>query len=134
MSSLDLQLAEHAASVRFEDLPAAAIECAKVFTLDTIGVGIAGGSTPEIAPLLQAVRGWGEGQQVGVWGSRRKLNPGQAVLLNAYQIHCQEFDCLHEGAVLHAMATLLPVLLAEAELRGGVSGKAFLAAVATVTR
>ena len=130
MSSLDLQLAEHAASVRFEDLPAAAIERAKVFTLDTIGVGIAGGSTPEITPLLQAVQGWGEGQQVGVWGSRRKLNPGQAVLLNAYQIHCQEFDCLHEGAVLHAMATLLPVLLAEAQLRGGVSGKAFLAAVA----
>jgi 2-methylcitrate dehydratase PrpD len=52
------------------------------------------------------------------------------VLLNAYQIHCQEFDCLHEGAVLHAMATLLPVLLAEAQLRGDVSGKAFLAAVA----
>ena len=71
MSSLDLQLAEHAASVRFENLSAAAIERAKVFTLDTIGVGIAGGSTPEIAPLLQAVQGWGEGQQVGVWGSRR---------------------------------------------------------------
>lgn len=42
MSSLDLQLAEHAASVRFENLSAAAIERAKIFTLDTIGVGLAG--------------------------------------------------------------------------------------------
>ncbi|MFM7010504.1 MAG: MmgE/PrpD family protein [Betaproteobacteria bacterium] len=130
MSSLDLQLAEHAASVRFENLSAAAIERAKIFTLDTIGVGIAGGSTPEIAPLLQAVQGWGDTQEVGLWGTRRKLSPGQAVLLNAYQIHCQEFDCLHEGAVLHAMATLLPVLLTESQVRGGVTGKALIAALA----
>ncbi len=130
MSSLDLQLAEHAASVRFENLSAAAIERAKIFTLDTIGVGIAGGSTPEIAPLLQAVQGWGDTQEVGLWGTRRKLSLGQAVLLNAYQIHCQEFDCLHEGAVLHAMATLLPVLLTESQVRGGVTGKALIAALA----
>lgn len=130
MSSLDLQLAEHAASVRFESLSAAAIERAKIFILDTIGVGLAGGSTPEIAPLLQAVQGWGDTQQVGLWGTRRKFRPGQAVLLNAYQIHCQEFDCLHEGAVLHAMATLLPVVLAESQVRGGVTGKALIAAVA----
>lgn len=130
MSSLDLQLAEHAASVRFEDLSETAIDRAKIFTLDTIGVGLAGGSTPEITPLLRAVQGWGDGQQVGLWGTRRKLSSGQAILLNAYQIHCQEFDCLHEGAVLHAMATLLPVLLAEAECRGGISGKALLAAIA----
>lgn len=130
MSSLDLQLAEHAASVRFESLSAVAIERAKIFILDTIGVGLAGGSTPEIAPLLQAVQGWGDTQQVGLWGTCRKFSPGQAVLLNAYQIHCQEFDCLHEGAVLHAMATLLPVVLAESQVRGGVTGKALIAAVA----
>jgi 2-methylcitrate dehydratase PrpD len=130
MESLDLQLARHASTLTFESLTLEAIERAKVFLLDTLGVGIAGGSTPEIQPLLKAVRSWGEGAEVSVWGTDFKLPRGQAVLVNAYQIHCQEYDCLHEGAVLHAMATLLPGLLAEAEVRGGVTGKALLTALA----
>ena len=130
MQSLDLQLARHASSLTYAALTPQALERAKVFLLDTLGVGIAGGSTPEIQPLLEAVRGWGEGAEVAVWGTNLKLPRGQAVLVNAYQIHCQEYDCLHEGAVLHAMATLLPVLLAEAQVRGGVTGKALLTALA----
>ncbi|MCG8441559.1 MAG: MmgE/PrpD family protein, partial [Caulobacterales bacterium] len=49
--------------------------------------------------------------------------------VNGFQIHCQEFDCVHERAVVHPMATILAALLAEAERRGPVSGEAFLAAV-----
>ena len=130
MASLDFSLAQHAASVRFEHLSPAAIEAAKIFLLDSLGVGVAGGSTPEVTPLLSAVSQWGEGARVTLWGRRTKLTATQAVLVNAYQMHCQEFDCLHEGAVLHAMATLLPVLLADAQVRGPVSGRALLTALA----
>ena len=129
-SSLDLLLAQHVAGVRFEQISPQAIANAKIFLLDTLGVGISGGSTPEIAPLLSAVGRWGAGEEVSLWGRRTKLTPTQAVLVNAYQVHCQEFDCLHEGAVLHAMATLLPVLLAEAQVRGPVTGRALLTALA----
>jgi aconitate decarboxylase len=130
MTSLDATLAQHVAGVRFEHLSPQAIESAKIFLLDSIGVGVAGGSTPEITPLLFAVRQWGQGANVTLWGRKNRLTATQAVLVNAYQVHCQEFDCLHEGAVLHAMATLLPVLLAEAEVRGAVSGRALLTALA----
>lgn len=130
MMSLDAQLAQHAANVRVEQLSPLAIEAAKIFLLDSLGVGVAGGSTPEITPLLSAVAKWGAGIEVALWGRRSKLTMPQAVLVNAYQVHCQEFDCLHEGAVLHAMATLLPVLLAEAQVRGPVSGRALLSALA----
>lgn len=123
------RLAAHAAGLRYTDLPPKAVAKAKVFILDTLGVGIAGGSVPEAAPLATAARGWGAGDAVAVWGTRGRLPPGAAALVNAFQIHCQEYDNLHEGAVLHAMATLLPVLLAEAELRGGVSGKDLITAV-----
>ena len=116
------RLAAHAAGLRFADIPPEAVAKAKVFILDTLGVGIAGGSVPEAAPLLATARGWGQGSGVSVWGTRERLAPGAAALVNAFQIHCQEYDNLHEGAVLHSMATLLPVLLAEAEIRGGVSG------------
>jgi len=130
MSSLDAKLAEHAAGVRFEHLSPQAIEAAKIFLLDTIGVGVAGGSTLEVTPLLSAVGQWGTGNEVSLWGRRSTLTATQAVLVNAYQVHCQEFDCLHEGAVLHAMATLVPVLLTQAQLRGSVSGRALLTALA----
>ena len=130
MDSPDLRLATHAATIRYADLPPAAVARGKLFLLDTLGVGLAGGSVPEAAPLLAAAGGWGEGTGATVWGRQLRLPPGNAALVNAYQIHCQEYDCLHEGAVLHAMATLLPVLLAEAEARGGVSGRDLLAAIA----
>jgi 2-methylcitrate dehydratase PrpD len=130
MPSLDAKLARHAASVRYEHLSPQAIEAAKIFMLDTIGVGVAGSSTVEVAPLLAAVSQWGTSNEVSLWGQRRTLTATQADLVNAYQAHCQEFDCLHEGAVLHAMATLLPVLLAESQLRGPVSGRALLTAIA----
>ena len=56
--------------------------------------------------------------------------PPSASLQNAFQIHCQEFDCVSEAAVLHPMATLLPAALAYAEREGGVSGADLLTAVA----
>jgi len=129
MKTLDMRLAEHAATLKYEQLPAQAIEKAKIFILDSLGVGVAGGSVPETQALLETVRHWGDGQSVSVWGQSHRLPMGQGIMMNAFQIHCQEFDCLHEGAVLHAMATLLPVLIAEAQVRGGITGKQLITAV-----
>ncbi|WP_165982199.1 MmgE/PrpD family protein [Dankookia rubra] len=123
------RLAAHAAGLRFAGLPPEVVEKAKIFILDTLGVGIAGSSVPEAAPLLATARGWGQRTGAAVWGTAERLAPSAAALVNAFQIHCQEYDNLHEGAVLHSMATLLPVLLAEAELRGGASGQDLITAV-----
>src|SRR5262249_39648369 len=46
-----------------------------------------------------------------------------------YQVHCQEFDCVHEGAVVHPMAAILPSLVGWAERAGGVTGETLLRAV-----
>ncbi len=45
-------------------------------------------------------------------------------------MHNQEFDSLHEGAVVHAMASVLPAALAAAELAGGASGTELITAAA----
>jgi 2-methylcitrate dehydratase PrpD len=58
------------------------------------------------------------------------LSAPAAVFLNAWQMHNQEYDCLHEGAVVHAMASVLPAALAAAELASGASGAELIAAVA----
>jgi 2-methylcitrate dehydratase PrpD len=58
-----------------------------------------------------------------------RLPAASAAFVNAFQIHCQEFDCVHEPAVLHPMATVVAALLAEAERSGPHTGEAFLTAI-----
>jgi 2-methylcitrate dehydratase PrpD len=65
-----------------------------------------------------------------VWGRGTRAPATTATFLNGFQIHSQEFDCVHEKAVLHPMATLLPSAIAYAERKGGISGRAFIVAVA----
>lgn len=123
------RLATHVVGLRYEDLPDAAVSAAKVFILDTLGVGIAGSTAAGAAELRTAAEGWGGSPDVPVWGRRTRLPAASAVFLNAFQVHCQEYDCVCEPAVLHPMATLLPAALAVAE-RGGVSGRDLITAVA----
>jgi 2-methylcitrate dehydratase PrpD len=132
-ASLSEIFAEHVTSTRFEDLPEAAIARAKVFILDTFGVGISGSSAPGASELLHAVKLWGIGTDARVWGRSERLPAGSASLVNGYQVHCQEFDCVCEPAVLHPLATLLPAAIAFAERKGGISGRDLLTAVAVGT-
>lgn len=123
------RFAAHALETRFADLPAAAVERAKVYLLDSLAVGIAGSSVEGGEGLVRVAAGWGE-PAVPVWGRAQRLSASAAAFLNAWQMHNQEYDCLHEGAVVHALATTLPAALAAAALRGGVTGRELIAAVA----
>lgn len=125
------RFARHALETRFEDLPADAVAQTKVFILDTIGVGIAGSSAAGAEELSRVAAGWGGGADAVVWGRRKRMPAPSAAFLNGFQAHCQEYDCVHEKAVLHPMATLLPAAIAYAERKGGISGRALLVAVAT---
>ncbi|MPZ35751.1 MAG: MmgE/PrpD family protein [Rhodospirillales bacterium] len=123
------RFASHALDTRFADLPAVAVERAKVFVLDSLGVGIAGSSVEGAEGLLRVTAGWGA-PAVPVWGRAARLSAPTAAFMNAWQMHNQEYDGLHEGAVVHAMATVLPASLAAAEMRGGASGAELIAAIA----
>jgi len=114
MAELDssTRIARHVANTHFADLPPLAVDKMKTFLLDTIGVGIAGSSGAQIAELKQTVRSWGDAPEATVWLSGEQMSAQSAAIVNAYQIHCQEFDCVHEGAVLHPMATILSAVFA----------------------
>ena len=124
------RFAEHVAATRLADVPPAAVARAKVFILDSLGVAIAGSTAPGREQVLAAARRWGAGTEARLWGGGGSLPAPQAALVNAFQMHCQEFDCVCEPAVLHPMATLLPAALAFAEREGGVGGADLLVAVA----
>lgn len=62
---------------------------------------------------------WRERCDVPAWGHTERL---PAAFLNAWQMHNREFACLHEGVVVHAMASILSTALAIAEGRENISG------------
>ena len=133
MKTAAARFAAHALETRFSDLDDAVVQRTKVFVLDSLGVGIAGSSTEGNEELLRVASGWSGTQgpaATPVWGRSACLSAPVAAFLNAWQMHNQEYDCLHEGAVVHALATILPVALAAAELRGGASGRELIAALA----
>ncbi len=135
MSDPIVPIAELVAKTRYEDLPATAIAAAKTFILDTIGVGVAGAASgPRVRELIETARGWGAGNDATVWLHGAKLPAATAALVNGYCIHALEYDCVHEPAVVHPMATLLSALFAHCEKRGSagrpVSGRAFILAAA----
>ncbi len=127
-------IAAHVAGTRFEHLPPEAVAKVKTFLLDTLGVGIAGSSGAGVEDLIRLARAWGPGEESTVWLSGERISAGSAAIVNAYQIHCLEFDCVHEGAVLHPMATILSAVLAWAERESAhghpVAGRDLVAALA----
>jgi 2-methylcitrate dehydratase PrpD len=124
------RFARHATDTEFTALSDDAVLQAKTFILDTIGVGIAGSTAGGARELITAAARWGIGGDAALWGRRARVPAPTAAMVNGFQAHCQEFDCVHEGAVLHPMATLLPAAIAYAERAGGVNGRDLLTAVA----
>jgi 2-methylcitrate dehydratase PrpD len=123
-------LAAHVVDTTFDDLPASAVLSAKTFILDSLGVGVAGSAGAWVSELLDAVAGWGTGDDSRAFVHGTRLPAASAAVVNAYFIHCLEYDCVNERAVIHPMATILGALSAEAERRGDVSGRDLLTAVA----
>jgi aconitate decarboxylase len=121
--------ADHVVATRFENIPSSAVRAAKVFVLDTLGVGLAGSAGPMARELAAASGAWGQGAEARVWGSAVSQPAAAAALCNAYQVHNSEFDCVHEEAVVHAMTVVLPVVLAAAERAKKINGTALIASV-----
>ncbi|MDX2144064.1 MAG: MmgE/PrpD family protein [Rhodospirillaceae bacterium] len=129
------RLVDHVVGTTYEALPSSVVQAAKIFILDTFSCALAGTTGPSADEVVSATRSWGQGDDAGVWGRSLRLPGPSAALVNAYHIHCLEFDCVHEGGVLHPMSSLMAALMAETErhtARGGkpVTGKEFIAAVA----
>ena len=104
-------------------------QAAKAFIADTLGVGIAGAMAPWRREVVDMAAASGGAAEATVWGTGERLPLLAAAMVNAYQVHAQEFDCIHEGAVVHPMAAILPCLLGWAERAGSIPGETLLRAV-----
>jgi len=123
------KIVAHLARVASGEVPDAARAAAKMFIADTLGVGIASAASPWRREVLDMAAASGGIAEASVWGTGERLPLAQAAMVNAYQVHSQEFDCVHEGAVVHPMAAILPSLVGWAQREGGVSGETLVRAV-----
>lgn len=131
MSGMVDAYVRHGLETRFEDLSGDAVRAIKTYILDTLGVGIAGANVPLTKAVRASAQAWAGEGSAHVWGAASyATTPANAAFVNGFQIHCQEYDCVHEPAVVHPLATILSALLAEAEARDAVSGREFAVALA----
>ncbi len=109
--------------------PATRADAARLLA-DTLAVGAAGSTAPGAAGVLAAVAGWGSGDDARLIGSPGRLPAASAAFVNAFRIHCLEWDAVHEAAVVHAMSVVTAALAASIDRMGGCAPDAALTALA----
>lgn len=121
-------LAQFAAALRFEDVPAAVVRRTEDLFLDWFGSALAGkGARPvESIARLHESMGPGDGPSE-VLIHRRGTSPLVAAHANAAASHFAEQDDVHNGSVFHPAAVVFPAALATAQLLRS-SGRALLLA------
>lgn len=120
---LDFARAEH-------KLPPAVRDAALHLLGDTLATGVAGSTAPGAAGVLQAAQAWGQGDDSRILAKDVRLPAAGAAFVNAFQIHCLEWDAVHEPAVVHALSTVTATLLAVIDRRGGCDPEEALTALA----
>ncbi|WAC71980.1 MmgE/PrpD family protein [Roseateles sp. SL47] len=125
------RILDHALSVEWAALPAQVQQAATTFLHDTLCVGVAGRAAPDADAVWRAVQGWcgGSGPCQVLGRPGEGASAPYAAFINAYQIHAQEFDCVHEPAVAHPMATVASAVLADADRTGPRAGTELLASL-----
>lgn len=127
--SATANLAAFASSLQYSDIPAPVIEHAKLCLLDTVGCCIYGSTLPPVRKLLKIVLAEGGHPVASILGTRDRVSPSQAALVNATAPHAFQLDEVHAGATLHPGSVVIPAALALSDAAGGVTGKQFLAAM-----
>jgi 2-methylcitrate dehydratase PrpD len=137
MSSAQAPLLEHAtrdlaafaSRLKYEDIPAAALERIKDSTLDSIGCCLHGVTLPWTRKVQEMVLAEGATPVASIFGGGGRTSVSQAVLVNATAGHAFELDDIHKESIVHPGSLAIPVAVALAEAAGGVSGRDLITAM-----
>src|SRR5258708_12814959 len=113
MAHETVQLAEYAAGLRYEDLPAEVIACAKDCIIDTIAACICGSGLPWSRIVIDYAERTGPGGASRILGRGSAVQAPAAALANGALAHAFELDPLTPPRpAAHPAPTLLPPPLA----------------------
>lgn len=122
-------LSRFACNLSLAHIEGPVIAAAKVNIFDTLACAVAGSSAPGVAETHGLAVEWGGAPQASILTFGDKVPAHHAAWVNSTMAHARDYDDTHDAAVLHAGVSVVPAALAAAELRGGVSGADFIAAV-----
>lgn len=122
-------LAEFAANLRFDQIPADVVEQAKLCLLDSLGCALYGAASLESQIVTEVALDWSQKPESTIWAGGGKTSCANAALANGTMVDSFTLDDSHREANLHPSAVTVPVAVAMAERVGGVDGKSFLTAL-----
>jgi 2-methylcitrate dehydratase PrpD len=112
-------LARFIATTPGDAIPDVYLQYAKIILLDTVGVGVAAMPTPLVTKLIAFADAMGGKEQSSLLAGKKKRSAVQAALINGSAMHTYDFDDTSSRFWGHASASIVPSLLALAELNGG---------------
>ncbi len=122
------KLAEFAAAVSYDRLPADVVGSVRERILDTVGLCLGAAPLDTSGMALRVARSWGGPAESTVIGASVRLPALGAAFVNGVLAHSLDFDDTHLPSVLHPSASLLPGVLAVAERTGASIAEAIEAA------
>ncbi len=122
------RMAEFVAGLAYERIPEAVRARVKLLMLDALGCAVYGADLGWSRILLRTLQATDTSSSCRVWGTDARLSAPHAALVNGALVQSFELDDVHRQGVLHVGAVTMPALLAIAEMRPGLGGKALLTA------
>ncbi len=114
--------------LRYDEIPAPALEVARHALLDFIGCALAGAREPLVEILIDAVARPERATAASLIGRSERATPMTAALINGAAGHALDFDDTHTTMTGHPSVPVLPALLALAEAEAA-SGRRLLEAL-----
>jgi 2-methylcitrate dehydratase PrpD len=121
------QLAAFVSSTPLERFPEAALDRARYFLLDYLGVALRGSRSDSSASVHAFVDGFAPGDATLI-GRDWRAHPAYAALANGAAAHSIEMDDTHQEGSVHLGAPVISAAIAASEMRPA-GGREFLAAM-----
>jgi 2-methylcitrate dehydratase PrpD len=121
---------KHFISIKYEDLPAEAVEAAKKEVLDSLATALGGSGKAGVKELVDVVKEWGGKKQSTIIAYGIKCPAPNAAQVNGTMIHALDYDDGHQAALVHTGCVTVSTAFAAAEREGKVSGKELITAIA----
>lgn len=123
-------LSAFVAGLELDAIDAETLQASKKLVLDVVGAGLAGRDAEAVTDLREMIQDIGGKPEAGMLGVSGRVPAHSAATVNGAACRALEIDDVHETAVNHVSATVVPAAIAAAQAAGRVvSGAEFLTAV-----
>lgn len=126
--TISQQWAEYAVALTFEDIPAAAVQAAKRFLLDTVGCALGGYRIEDCEIGREVIRQMGGRPEATIIGSGEKTNAVNAAFINSLAVRVMDYNDVYWKQDPSHPSDLLPAALAVGE-RQRRSGRDLVTAI-----